>query len=92
MIKTQVIKETNNLANFWSGDWFPVVYKNGKPQAVLVDMISFTKMQLIIDNLLHREAEPEDALLVARNLLNQWLEQAKKEAPSLDWQKELDEL
>ncbi len=51
---------------------------------------SFDKIELILDNLMHREAEPEDALLAASGVLDRLLEEAKDSAPSEDWIKELD--
>jgi len=47
---------------------------------------------LIEDNLLNREEEPEDSILVASGLLPRLLAQARQEPPSLDWERELDEL
>lgn len=77
---------------FWTIDRFPVLYENGKPKAVLVDMMSFAQIELIIDNLLNREEEAEDSLLAASAALRQLVAQAKSIPLSTDWERELDEL
>jgi hypothetical protein len=61
-------------------------------KAVLVDVASFAQIELIIDNLLNREEEPEDAILAASGILKQLIAQARQESPSADWEQELDEL
>ena len=48
---------------FWSEDRFPVVYEDNHPKAVMVDMETFEKIGMILDNLMNREAEAEDRLL-----------------------------
>lgn len=60
--------------------------------AVLADIASFTHIQLILDNLLHREVEPEDAILAASNTLKQLVASAQQQTPSSDWERELDKL
>jgi len=49
-------------------------------------------MELIVDNLLNREEEPEDVILAASAVLERLVAQARQESPSLDWERELDEL
>ncbi len=66
--------------NFWSMDRFPVVYEGNEAKAVLVDVTSFAQIELIIDNLLNREEEPEDAILATSKVLQQLLSQARQEA------------
>jgi hypothetical protein len=78
--------------NFWTMDRFPVVYEGDEVKAVLVDVTSFAQIELIIDNLLNREEEPEDAILAASGVLKQLIAQARQEPPSADWERELDEL
>jgi len=78
--------------NFWTMDRFPVVYEGDEVKAVLVDVTSFAQIELIIDNLLNREEEPEDAILAASGVLKQLITQARQEPPSADWERELDEL
>jgi len=60
--------------------------------AALVDITSFDQMELIIDNLLNREEEPEDAILAASAVLQRLVAQARQEPSSPDWERELDEL
>ncbi len=49
-------------------------------------------MELIVDNLLNREEEPEDAILAASAVLQRLVAQARQEPSSPDWERELDEL
>ncbi len=76
----------------WIRDRFPVLYEGNKPKAVLVDVESFALMETIMENLLNRDAEPEDAILVASGILQQLDNQTSSTTPSLDWEQELDEL
>lgn len=77
---------------FWKLERFPVVYEQGKPKAVIVDVESFAQVELILDNLLNRESEPEDAVIAASLVLRQQLSKAREQTPSADWERELDEL
>ncbi len=79
-------------ASFWTIDRFPVVYEGGEAKAVLVDVVSFAQIELIIDNLLNREEEPEDTILAASDVLKQLIAQARRETPSADCERELNEL
>jgi hypothetical protein len=76
-------------ATFWLQDRFPVVYEGGKAKAVLVDITSFNQMELILENLLNREEEPEDAILAASTTLLKMLTRAKQEQPESDWEQAL---
>ncbi len=76
----------------WTLDRFPVVYDQGEPKAVLVDVASFGKIQTILDNLMDRNLEPEDAILAASGLLEKLVEQARATPSSNDWEQDLDEL
>lgn len=78
--------------HFWTRDRFPVVYEDGKPKAVLVDISSFGQFELMVDNLLNRDGEPEDAILAASEVLKRFVAQAQQESPSANWEQELDEL
>lgn len=71
---------------------FPVVYKDGEATAVLVDVTTFAQIEVILDNLLNREEEPEDAIIAASQILERLLSQGRQETPSPDWEQELDEL
>jgi len=77
---------------FWLRDRFPVLYEGGEAKAILVDITSFAQMELIMDNLLNREEEPEDAILAASAVLQRLVTRAWQEPPSPDWERELDEL
>lgn len=77
---------------FWIRDRFPIVYEGHEPKAVLVDVESFAVVETIMENLLYRESEPEDAILAASGILRRLAEQAQREASSIDWEQELDEL
>jgi len=77
---------------FWTMDQFPIVYEGGEAKAVLVDVASFAQIELIIDNLLNREEEPEDAILAASSVLTQLIARARRELPSADWEREIDGL
>ena len=76
----------------WVRERFPVLYEGNKPKAVMVDVESFAVMETMMDNILNREAEPEDAILVASGILKQLADQTQDEISSTDWEKELDEL
>jgi len=78
---------------FWIREHFPVVYEGGEVKAFLVDATSFAQIELILENLLNREEEPEDAILAASAVLQQLVDQARQEpSSSPDWERELDEL
>ncbi len=77
---------------FWSKDRFPVVYENDQAKAVMVDVESFDKIELILDNLMNRDTEKEDNLLAASELLNKLVSEAKKESPTDNWRTAIDEL
>jgi len=50
------------------------------------------ELELYRHNMKHREAEPEDALLVASGVLHKLLVQAEQEPPTENWERELAEL
>jgi PHD/YefM family antitoxin component YafN of YafNO toxin-antitoxin module len=77
---------------FWSKDRFPLVYENNEPKAVIIDMKTFEKIDLILNNLMNRETESEDRLLSASGLLEKLMKEAGKSSASEDWRAELDEL
>jgi len=81
-----------STTQFWKQERFPIVYEAGEAKAVLVDMASFAQIELILDNLLHRESEPEDVLLAQSEALRQLVARAQQEPPSANWRQELDEL
>lgn len=82
----------NSAWQLWKRERFPVVYEAGEAKAVLVDVASFAQIELMLDNLFHRETEPEDALLAPSEALQQLVTRAQQEHPSANWRQELDEL
>ncbi len=80
------------IEKFWSGDRFPVVYENNEAKAVIVDMATFKKIGMILDNLMNRDTEAEDSLLKLPYLLKKLVDEARKTPPTRDWRTELDEL
>jgi hypothetical protein len=72
----------------WIRDRFPILYEGSEAKAVLVDITSFDEMELIIDNLLNRDEEPEDAILAASAALQRLVAQARLESPS--WVEEVE--
>jgi len=77
---------------FWTRERFPIVYEGSEVRAILVDIASFEQMGIIMDNLLNREEEPEDAILAASAVLQRLVAQARQEPPSPDWERDLNEL
>ncbi|MBI3913318.1 MAG: hypothetical protein HY327_03925 [Chloroflexi bacterium] len=81
-----------DTANFWTRERFPIVYEEGKPKSVLVDITTFEQMELILDNLVTRESEPEDTILAASSAVKTLVERARRTLPTLDWERQLNEL
>lgn len=81
-----------DITAIWSLERFPVLSEAGQIKAVMVDIASFARIQLILDNLLNRESEPEDAMLAASTTLKQLIASAQQRVPSSDWESELEEL
>lgn len=77
---------------FWSKERFPVVYEHERVKAVIVDIRSFEKIEMILDNLLNRDVEEEDRLLAASGLLEQLLDEAHHTPPTQQWRIELNAL
>ncbi len=77
---------------FWSKERFPVVYENNMAKAVMVDMVSFEKIEMILDNLINRAPEEEDNILSTSGILKNMLNEARNTMPSENWRAELDEL
>ncbi len=74
---------------FWSKDRFPIVYEQNREKAVIVDIGSFEKIEMILDNLLNRAIEEEDRLLVTSGLIEQLLTEARATTPAQQWKSEL---
>ena len=73
---------------FWIRERFPVVYEQGEVKAFLVDEASFAQIELILENLLNREEEPEDTILAASAVLQRLVDQARQEPSSPGWERE----
>ncbi|NOT60300.1 MAG: hypothetical protein HOP19_08755 [Acidobacteria bacterium] len=81
-----------SVAQLWKQEDFPIVYEGGEPKAVIVDVASFAQIELLLNNFLNRDSEPEDALLIESGILTTLVSRAKQEPPTADWRQELDEL
>ena len=78
---------------FWRAGRFPILYEHGQPKAVMVDLETFKRLELILDNLLNREPEPEDTLIAESAELKQLIAQVRTVAtPMLDWKQVINEL
>ena len=80
-------------ANLLASTRYPIIYEADQPTAVVVDIGSFRQIELILDNLLHLDSEPGDALIAAAaSLWQRMIDDAKNSDDSADWLKELNEL
>jgi hypothetical protein len=77
---------------FWSKTRFPVVYEEDREKAVIVDIGSFEKIEMILDNLLNRDVEEEDQILATSGILEKILDEAHTTTPTQSWRSELDAL
>jgi len=74
---------------FWSKNRFPIVYENDEEKAIMIDIESYKKIELILDNLINREEESEDKILVASDLLKKLISETRKTTSDMDWRTEL---
>jgi len=80
-------------ALLWQTDQFPVLYEHGRPKAVVVDLETFKRLGLILDNLFNREPEPEDILIAESAELKQLIAQVHAVAtPTPNWKQVINEL
>lgn len=93
VVNLEVSKMKHQQANPLFAD-FPVIIEKGEPKAFIVDVKVFRLLQVIVNNLVNRDAEPEDALLATSDAFQRLLSQveAGSETPSANWRKELHEL
>lgn len=84
MLATQTFESTR----------FPIVYDGDRATAVLVDIDTYRKIELILTNLVERKMEePEDNLIrAASDLWTKTILQSKQEASTQNWMQALDEL
>jgi hypothetical protein len=96
MPDTYRIREKGTMSEetlLWQADQFPILYEHGQPKAVVVDLQTFKRLELILDNLLNREPGPEDALVAESAELKQLIAQVQAVAtPMPDWKQVIDEL
>jgi hypothetical protein len=85
-----MIRKVAELVNPLEAE-FPVVLEKGIPKALIVDFTVFQRLKILLDNLLNREPEPEDALIAASESFQKLLSSVKTE-PSSNWRKELYEI
>jgi len=85
-----VIRKVAGLVNPLEAE-FPVVLEKGTPKALIVDLAVFQRLKILLDNLLNKEPEPEDALIAASESFQRLLTLNKAE-PSSDWRRELYEI
>ncbi|MDI6794870.1 MAG: hypothetical protein QME81_18720 [bacterium] len=85
-MSTEITQLTNPLY-----EEFPVIMEHGKPKAFVVDIKVFQQIQIVLDNLLHRQPEAEDTLIATSEAFQKLLKQvdAEKGSPSSDWRREL---
>ena len=70
-----------------------MIYDGGKPTAVIIDLESFAQIELVMENLINREPEPEDELIAQSDTLRKLVERVVATAePLTSWERELDEL
>ncbi len=77
---------------FWKKDHFPVVYEGGEAKAVMVDVESFAQVELVLENLLNRDLESEDAIFASSDILKRLVADAQDLPPVADWEAALNEL
>lgn len=76
-----------------SQNQYPVIYEGGKETAVVMDIETFRQINLILDNLLNREQEPEDEIVAeAHALWQRMIQKAQTEDSASDWVAELYDL
>ncbi len=77
---------------FWARERFPIVYEKDEAKAILVDLESFEKIEMILDNLINRDLEPEDGILAASSLFQKIVDGTKQHESAGDWRKEFDDI
>ena len=73
-------------------DLVPLPMPQMETQFDVLRSLTLEETELVMDNLLNREEEPEDAILVASGVLQRLVDRALQEPPSPAWERELDEL
>ena len=65
-----------------SGAKFPIIFEQGKPKAVIVDIQKYREFELLVDNLSNLREEDEDAILRESGVLEKLVARAREEAMS----------
>lgn len=72
---------------------YPMIYEGDEVTAVVVDIDSFRRIEIILDNLANRVGEPEDAIIASASALwQQMIASAKQSDNKADWLTELYDL
>lgn len=85
-----------DVVNPLSGVRFPIIFEQGQPKAVIVDIQRYREFELLVDNLINLREEDEDAILRESGILEKLVAKARQESMSLGektkWEDELDAL
>ena len=85
-----------DVANPLSGTKFPIIFEQGRPKAVIVDIKKYREFELLVDNLINLREEDEDAILRESGILERLVATAREEARSSGgqpkWEDEIDAL
>ncbi len=84
------------VANPLSGGNFPVIFEQGQPKAVIIDIERFREFELLVDNLINLREEHEEAILADSGILEKLIAKAKEESRAAGtppkWEDEIDAL
>lgn len=85
-----------DVANPLSGARFPMIFEQGQPKAVIVDIHKYREFELLVDNLINLREEDEDAILRESGILEKLVAKARQESRSsgeqTQWEDEIDAL
>jgi hypothetical protein len=85
-----------DVANPLSGAKFPIIFEQGQPKAVIVDIHKYREFELLVDNLINLREEDEDAILTESGILQKLVVKARQESRSsgerTTWEDEIDAL
>lgn len=69
-----------------------MLYEDGEPTAVLIDIETFRQLELLLDNLVNRGQEPEDKWLVESGFLARLIASSQNDKPVENWKDALYDL
>lgn len=85
-----------DFVNPLSGTAFPIIFEQGQPKAVIIDIHKYREFELLVDNLINLREEDEDAILAESGTLERLVARARQESRSSGerkkWEDELDDL